>query len=447
MPSLRARGRVAMNVKWARVPRTLAALVAVCVAAVSMAAPRAEAQESAPRAPQPQARGLEWSLTMTDGPAPFLDLSGTANYPVARATFVSLALRWERSIWRSGGLDLRFAPELVPFATLRGVVAGFGGGPCPITSSGPPDCGTMTVYRRDAQGAGVSPIGLRAEWTLARHVALVASTRTSVFLLDGRVPLAQFNVPTLLLDGSLGARIRIGERHALTAEWTRASIANGAFILDDRALKASGVRVGLATIDEAPWPTLARETRGAVSESWMVTAGTGQFSPIRGFDTDAQLSTVAWRWERIIAGSDRLALTAGFETLPLVLGRAGKVALPARARCSTGPCPVVDSYTTPVVGAGLAPIALRAQGRVSDRLQLWWDGAAGGVIFDRPYPIREANSLNFLLGAGAGFSLGLDDARALVLGYRFQHLSNGFTADRNPGVNYHALTAALAMRR
>lgn len=386
----------------------------------------------------PQRRATAWTLTALAGSAPW-DATAQSGLPVPplEATFVALGFRWERTVWRDGAFDLRFAAEAWPVATLRGAVSDVTGtGICTL------NCAPIGWQRRDATGVGAAPIGLTAEYALGDRVALVASSRTALAWMSERVPLASFSQPLYLLEGSLGARVRVGEAHAVTLAWTRASIANGAFILDDRAMKAGGLTLGFGSATDAPWP---RGPGGPLRAGWMLTAGAGEFSPVRGFTTGAQLATVTWRWERVIVGDSGVTFRAGVEALPLVVGRANKLVLPANARCAAGPCPVVDSYGTPVVGVGIAPIALRAETPAVGRVRLWLDGAAGGVAFDRPYPIREANRLNFLIQAGAGITVPVGAGHALVAGYRLQHLSNGFTADRNPGVNYHALTAALTL--
>ncbi len=386
-----------------------------------------------------QVRALAWSVEVGAGSAPN-DLDLPLN-----GTLVLLGARWERSIVRTGRLSVSFAPEVMPYASLRGAVRSVStqGGICQLVC--PPL--VINVVRTDATGIGVAPVALRAAWRVTDRATVTASTRMSALLLDERAPLPAFGAPTYMLDASLGVRLGVSDAMSLNVEWVRASIANGNFILDDRAMKTSGVRLGLSRTSVAQYPRITRDSAGTFTTGWVLSAGAGAFSPLIGFQRGAQMSTVAWHWERVIAGDADLALMAGVELLPLVLARANKLVLPGRARCTLGPCPVIDSYETPAVGAGLSPIVLRVRGVLAPRVHAWTETTAGGVAFDRPYPVRDANRLNFLLSVGAGVSVGLSDTRALAVGYRFQHLSNGFTASRNPGVNFHALTLGLQLLR
>ncbi len=381
-----------------------------------------------------QTRALAWSVDFSAGPVPLAGIS-------TQGSFNSISVRWERTIARLGSLDVRYAPELMPYATLRDGLS--------LTNSGF-GCSSVQfcinegfIVRTNAVGIGAAPIALRASWPIGSRVSIAAGTRIAALFLDEYAPFGNQRGPTWVLDGSVGLRVALTDVTSLSVDWVRTSLANGAFVLDDRAMKTSGVRIGLSREHRAPFPRVATDSAGSVSQGWTLSAGAGSFSPLRGFENNAQLSTIAWHWERVIAGDGDFALSAGAEVIPLVLARADKLVLPARARCAVGPCPVIDSYATPAIGAGLAPLTLRFHGSVAPRLQLWGDASAGGVAFDREYPVRDSNRLNFLLGAGAGVSFTLSKSRALAVGYRLQHLSNGFTADRNPGVNYHALTIAL----
>jgi hypothetical protein len=383
-----------------------------------------------------QTRGLAWSVSVGSGSVPFAGIR-----PVS-ADVVVASLAWERTVVRLGALEVRYAPAFIPVVSFRNVI--LNAEPTGLQCNVPGPCTQLAdVSRTSRSGVGVSPLGLVMAVHLGARASLVASTHVSALLLDGPAPYTNQTGATWMLDGALGARVRLGDVTSLDVEWVRTSLANGAFVLDDRAMKTSGLRVGLTRAHLAPFPRIAADSAGSEQRGWTLTAGAGAFSPIAGFSNNAQLTTLAWRWERAIAGDGDLALSAGAEFLPLVLARADKLVLPARARCSSGSCPVIDSYTTPAVGVGLAPLALRFHGSVSPSVQLWGDASAGGVAFDRAYPVRDANRLNFLLGAGAGFAVNLNATRALSVGYRLQHLSNGFTADRNPGVNYHALVLAL----
>ena len=403
------------------------------VFALTAAPTFAQRQDSA------QGRAIAWSMELGEGSAP-----GGFGAPFS-ASLVSLQLRWERSIVRTSSFELRYAPTLMPYVSLRGAIEVMNafGGTC-LYICAPP---IITLQRKDGNGVGVAPIALRAEWRPFDALALSAGAQVAALVLDAAVPFNRFGEPTWLLDGSLGARVRLTEGTSVSVEWVRSTLANGPFVLDERAFKTSGVRVGLVRSSIEAFPLVRDAALGRSSGGWVVTVGAGGFSPLRAFETDAQMTTLAWRWERAIAGDAQWSLAAGIELLPVVIARARKLVLPAGATCGSGSCPVIDSYTTPAIGVGASPFALRASATIVPGFQLWIDAAAGGVAFDRPFPVQASNSLNLLLSGGGGVSIALSEARTLTMGYRIEHLSNGYTADRNPGVNFHAIALGLQLLR
>jgi hypothetical protein len=100
----------------------------------------------------------------------------------------------------------------------------------------------------------------------------------------------------------------------------------------------------------------------------------------------------------------------------------------------------------PDFGAGLAPVGLRFSLRLGQGILAFAEGSGGGVAFARAMPRPGARSLNFLGSAGAGLRLGKRDHRSYIVGYRFTHLSNAFTALENPGFNAHVFYLGITLR-
>lgn len=62
---------------------------------------------------------------------------------------------------------------------------------------------------------------------------------------------------------------------------------------------------------------------------------------------------------------------------------------------------------------------------------------AGALLFtEAPVPARTTK-LNFLDQAGFGVRIEENAGRAWIIGYRFQHISNGGRVQPNPGVNFN----------
>ena len=99
-----------------------------------------------------------------------------------------------------------------------------------------------------------------------------------------------------------------------------------------------------------------------------------------------------------------------------------------------------------VAGVGLLPVGLRLSQQVSGSLLAFAEANGGGVIFARAVPDPDARSLNFLASGGIGIRIGKHARRSYVVGYRFTHMSNAYTAHSNPGYNAHVFYLGLTIR-
>ena len=56
-----------------------------------------------------------------------------------------------------------------------------------------------------------------------------------------------------------------------------------------------------------------------------------------------------------------------------------------------------------------------------------------------------ATGLNFLIDIGGGVRIHTGARRAITLGYKFLHISNGFTSAVNPGVDNNLFYAGFSI--
>jgi opacity protein-like surface antigen len=68
-------------------------------------------------------------------------------------------------------------------------------------------------------------------------------------------------------------------------------------------------------------------------------------------------------------------------------------------------------------------------------LQPYINGMAGFLYFADQVPVADSSKFNFTLGLGAGVEIWYRDNQSISLGYKYHHISNGYTADQNPGVD------------
>jgi hypothetical protein len=100
----------------------------------------------------------------------------------------------------------------------------------------------------------------------------------------------------------------------------------------------------------------------------------------------------------------------------------------------------------PVYGVGAAPLGLRLETRLGSRVRVYGAAAAGLVYFSRNVPVRDARRLNATAEWGGGAVVGAASGVAAQLGFKYHHLSNAYTAARNPGVDGRVFYAGVLWR-
>jgi len=98
-----------------------------------------------------------------------------------------------------------------------------------------------------------------------------------------------------------------------------------------------------------------------------------------------------------------------------------------------------------VYGFGLAPVGLELRYAAHRRLRIVASAAVGALYFTQRIPDPMASRLNFSITANVGVRIAPGSHRAIDVGYRFQHGSNGGLAF-NPGMNTHMLQLGLGVR-
>ena len=162
---------------------------------------------------------------------------------------------------------------------------------------------------------------------------------------------------------------------------------------------------------------------------WMITAG-----PAFGFkvfkssdDYRYLLQTVSWG--RVLSGEH------------------GRGRLRGRFQWSFEVVPFYGQYGPHgTIGVGVTPLLWRwnfvPHGKVAPFAEL-----AGGALFTRdPVPAQTTRG-NFTAHASYGMRYLFRPHTALIVSYRFHHISNGNRRDDNPGVNAHVLQFGLSFLR
>jgi hypothetical protein len=99
-----------------------------------------------------------------------------------------------------------------------------------------------------------------------------------------------------------------------------------------------------------------------------------------------------------------------------------------------------------VYGFGVTPLGFTADFGRRHRVYPFLQTNEGIIASSEPIPINVpgATGLNFLIDLGGGVRFKMDEKRAITLGYKFLHISNGFTSPVNPGVDNNVFYAGFS---
>jgi hypothetical protein len=103
-----------------------------------------------------------------------------------------------------------------------------------------------------------------------------------------------------------------------------------------------------------------------------------------------------------------------------------------------------------VYGGGINPLGLKLNFRRQHRFELFGASTAGFLASVQPVPvdIPHGTQFNFTFDFQAGFQLFNESrSRAWVLGYKYQHISNGYRHSFNPGVDVNSIFVGYSFFR
>ncbi len=84
-------------------------------------------------------------------------------------------------------------------------------------------------------------------------------------------------------------------------------------------------------------------------------------------------------------------------------------------------------------GFGIAPIGIQVNFRRKNKIQPFITSTGGFIYFKNRIPDETGARFNFTADVGGGVQIMLKNKKAITLGYKYQHISNGYRAQSNPG--------------
>ncbi len=144
--------------------------------------------------------------------------------------------------------------------------------------------------------------------------------------------------------------------------------------------------------------------------------------------SDRKFFIAAFRYGRTLVANDSMALQYTLDAIPLALAT-GNIAQ------VTTVGPVTTFRRETAYGGGLTPLGLQLDFANGSKVHPFIHVNGGGLIFNQPVPLPDAGRFAFVGEAGTGLRVFTSERRAVTLGFKFHHISNGDRSGSNRGLN------------
>lgn len=177
--------------------------------------------------------------------------------------------------------------------------------------------------------------------------------------------------------------------------------------------------------------------------------GGGAFSAttIFGGLTDAEASDrkfviAAFRYGRTLAANDSLALQYTLDAIPLAIATGN---IEEQTTVVTPGGSVTTFRRETAYGIGVTPLGVQLDFANSSRVKPFVHVNGGLLVFNESVPLPDAGKLALVGEAGGGLRVFTSERRAVTLGVRFHHISNGDRAGANRGLNQFIIYAGFSI--
>lgn len=156
---------------------------------------------------------------------------------------------------------------------------------------------------------------------------------------------------------------------------------------------------------------------------------------------DRKFFIAALRYGRTLAANDSLALQYTFDAIPVAVATGTIV---ARTISRTN---VTTFQRETAYGAGITALGLQLDFANGSKVHPFIHVNGGLLYFNKSVPIEDAGQFAFVGEAGGGVRIFTSERRAVNIGVRFHHISNGDRAGSNRGLNQFVIYAGFSIFR
>jgi len=157
---------------------------------------------------------------------------------------------------------------------------------------------------------------------------------------------------------------------------------------------------------------------------------------------DRKFFIAALRYGRTLAANDSLALQYTLDAVPVAVATGTIV-----SRTTTIPGGVTTFQRETAYGVGLTPLGLQLDFANGAKVHPFIHVNGGFLYFNKSVPIEDAGQFAWVGEAGGGVRIFTSERRAVNIGVRFHHISNGDRQGSNRGLNQFVIYAGFSIFR
>lgn len=148
-----------------------------------------------------------------------------------------------------------------------------------------------------------------------------------------------------------------------------------------------------------------------------------------GRTTNRSLFELNLQYARVLKTSDNWGLKYTAELVPVAYVRQ-----PEQVVINDHPEDLPGGKQT-IYGIGISPVGFQLNFRRGKVLQPYLNGTAGIFYFRDQVPVAHSSKFNFGSALGLGIQIWYCENQSIRVGYKYNHISNGYTASNNPGMD------------
>ncbi|HEX8846581.1 MAG TPA: acyloxyacyl hydrolase [Pyrinomonadaceae bacterium] len=153
---------------------------------------------------------------------------------------------------------------------------------------------------------------------------------------------------------------------------------------------------------------------------------------------DRRFFVAAFRYGRTLAANEHVALQYTLDAIPLAVAT-GNITQ------STTVGTVTTFRRETAYGVGVTPLGLQLDFANRSRTKPFVHVNGGLLVFNKSVPLPDAGKLALVGEAGGGLRIFTSERRAVTLGVRFHHISNGDRTGSNRGLNQFLVYAGFSI--